>query len=176
MAYHAHLNRNAPDYQLVMAEVDRVLRENYVIEPPVEPIKIAENYGISVHFMDFDGQKNNLSGFFSWRHKAIVVNEDDNPKRQNFTIAHELGHYVLHRELFENHPEEYQVLMRRPLGASEDPLEKEANSFAANLLVPKTMLRKYMNFASVEELSNLFNVSADVIGYRSAYESKYAAA
>jgi len=86
-----------------------------------------------------------------------------------------LGHYFLHRELFERYPNEYEVLFRAPIGAAKDVLEQEANAFAANLLVPKNMLRKYMNVASVAELSNLFNVSEDVIGFRSKNEAKFAA-
>lgn len=64
------------------------------------------------------------------------------------------------------------IFYRKPLGRSNlDPIEKEANCFAANLLVPKFMLEKYIpdyvsGKISIKELSLIFEVSADVMGYR----------
>jgi len=172
---HPHLGRMAPDYRLVMSTVNRVLGENYVTEPPVKPLKIAEAYGIAVLFAEF-GDHKDVSGFFSWKKRTIFVNIEEAPNRQNFTIAHELGHYFLHQELFKEYPDEYQVLLRSPIGAAKDVLEKEANAFAANLLVPRNMLVQYANIASAHELAKLFNVSSDVIGFRRENDSRYAAA
>jgi len=58
------------------------------------------------------------------------------------------------------------ILLRLPIGSNEtDPLEKEANCFAANLLVPKYLLDKYKD-KDVADLAKLFNVSKDVIRFR----------
>jgi Zn-dependent peptidase ImmA (M78 family) len=108
--------------------------------------------------------------------RIIYVSEKEHPRRQTFTIAHELGHALLHGKLFESHPEDYQVLLRTPIGATKDPLEQEANAFAGHLLVPASLLAKYQRIADNSELARLFNVSEDVIRYRKAFESRFAAA
>ena len=76
----------------------------------------------------------------------------------------------LHRERFEKKPSEYAVLLRRPMKAANSPLEKEANAFAAHLLVPRKLLDKYVGFASVDRLAEIFAVSKDVIRARLEYE------
>ncbi|WP_315797902.1 ImmA/IrrE family metallo-endopeptidase [Bradyrhizobium sp. SZCCHNRI3043] len=167
----------APDYRLVMAKAREVLRANFISEPPVSPIEIAQSYGLKVLFADFSGGDiSDVSGFLDLGGSTIFVNKDEPARRQTFTIAHELGHALLHRDLFLKHPEEYKVLLRAPIGLERDPLEQEANAFAAHLLVPAAFLEKYSKIASNAELARLFNVSEDVIRFRKAYESKYKAA
>jgi len=168
------LGRNAPDYRLVMERVSQILKENYITEPPVSVRDIANNYGIITLFADFGEENKDVSGFLDLNNRTIYVNTNDPPRRQTFTIAHEFGHANLHSDLYKRYPEEYKVLLRIPIGASKDPLEQEANAFAAHLLVPKSFLDRYLRIASVSELSRLFNVSEDVIRFRVAYESKYA--
>ena len=82
---------------------------------------------------------------------------------------------MLHARLFANHPDEYKVLMRAPLGGVKDPLEQEANAFAANLLVPRQFLDRYYRIASSAELARLFIVSEEVIRYRLKLEYDIAA-
>lgn len=63
-------------------------------------------------------------------HYLLVVNSLHAPTRQRFTIAHELGHYLLH------HREKIQP--RRQQGFFQSQIhELEANAFAAALLMPK---------------------------------------
>jgi Zn-dependent peptidase ImmA (M78 family) len=173
--FHPHLGRSAPDYRLVRQTVDRVLTENVVTTPPVLPKEIAQNYGIEVLFADFGGVSNEVSGFFDFSARAIYVNNKDPSTRQGFTIAHELGHFMLHSDLFSRHPEEYKVLLRAPIGGVKDPLEQEANAFAAHLLVPRAFLERYYKVASPKELARLFIVSEEVIRYRLKNEYDLAA-
>jgi len=130
--------------------------------PPVLPREIAQNYGIEVVFAAFPTHISEVMGFYDFDGRKIFVNADDHVNRQTFTIAHELGHALLHIDF----REQYQVLLRRPMGAEADPLEKEANHFAAKLLVPKRFLDQYYKIASVSELARLFVVSEEVIRYR----------
>jgi len=44
--------------------------------------------------------------------------------------------------------------------------ETEADTFAANLLVPLFMLKEYKDFATERELARLFFVAEEVIRYR----------
>ena len=57
-------------------------------------------------------------------------------ERNRLTIAHELGHYVLHRE----HGKRQQAA--RLINASNDRAEWEANWFAAGFLMPKSEFEK----------------------------------
>ena len=59
-----------------------------------------------------------------------------------------------------------EILYRKPLNnPGETWMEQEANWFAANLLVPTEMLKKYEHL-SQKEAANIFRVSTSVIGYR----------
>ena len=58
--------------------------------------------------------------------KLILINKNDRPERQNFTIAHEIGHYV------HNHLNESEQTWQQ---------EEEANLFAADLLLDPAELR-----------------------------------
>jgi len=156
------------NYAKVLELVKTVLKENYVIEPPVSVVDIAGNYGLTVLESGFE-EHPDVAGFIDPLERKIVINSSDSPPRKAFTIAHELGHWLLHREKLEQDPDEYAVLYRIPLGRSgDDPIEKEANFFAANLLVPRIFLDEYYrkrNYDSVT-LAEICGVSLEVVGYR----------
>lgn len=84
------------------------------------------------------------------------------PKRKNFTIAHELGHYVLHSRLGQE-----QIIAQR--NGNNDLAEREANSFAAAFLMPETEVRKSFNSETPGIIGNLaekFNVSITAMEWR----------
>lgn len=149
-------------------EALRILEQFSITEPPVNPIKIAKGLGVTVYFVAFEAHKQNVSGFYDCEERAIFVNKDEFPLRQTFTIAHELGHQVLHKDWAKS--ADYRVLMRDQDYAGDDFHEKEANFFAANLLVPRFMLNRYFDKLSVDELSRLFAVSVPVIKNRLSSE------
>lgn len=170
------LGRYAPDFFLVREKVERILHDSFVTSPPVLPHKVAGSYGLKVIFTTVPPQNNQIvSGFYDVRSSTIYVNVEDPPDRQTFTIAHEFGHAVLHKDLYSTNPERYKVLLRGPLRAEKDPLEQEANTFAAHLLVPRMFLTKYYPSASIEELARLFIVSEEVIKFRLENERSRAA-
>lgn len=84
-----------------------------------------------------------------------------------FTVAHELGHIILEHDT--NSPG-YGVLFRDSAKPkNKNPMEQEADCFAANLLVPTSMLREYLeNYPGVPNLllARLFGVSEEVIRWR----------
>ena len=159
----------APNYERVRTTVRKVLRDNHVLRPPISPRDIALNNGLRVQPVSFDEKDNDVAGLIDFDKKIIYVNAQDAFNRQTFTVAHELGHYFLHRDLFKQDPERYNVLLRRPIGQDDDPLEKEANAFAADLLVPRKYLNFYSRYADQQELADLFAVSMEVIGYRMSF-------
>lgn len=126
--------------------------------PPIDVLDIAEQSGVDVVFAKFMDQHDRVAGFCDFAGQKLYVNADDIFARQSFTIAHELGHWILHKSLFLEDPEEYQVLPRFQQADVNNPLEQEANTFAANLLVPARLLRP-VRYASISTLANLFGVS-----------------
>jgi Zn-dependent peptidase ImmA (M78 family) len=75
---------------------------------------------------------------------TIGYSSQTGSQRQRFTIAHELGHYVLDHQrqgVFVDTPEKYFTLFRDAKSATgEDIQEREANAFAATLLMPRELL------------------------------------
>lgn len=155
----------SPDYKNAEVEALKILESLGYKKPPVNPLEIAHELDIAVKFVTFDNQYDNVSGLYYYKDNTIYVNKAEHPNRQTFTIAHELGHKLLHEEWIKSN--DYKMLLREQLVTpSKDPKEQEANCFAANLLVPKEMLKMYKNIASIDELSTLFMVSKSVIRNR----------
>jgi len=146
----------------------RVLEENAIIEPPVIAAELVASYGLEAMTAVFQPGYEHIAGFIDFDTLKIYVNGDESLQRQNFTIAHELGHYLLgHRQ-----ESGYTVLLRNPDGMVKTPIEQEANCFAANLLVPGSFLLQYLEDypgISDHQLTKFFGVSVDVIRYRRLY-------
>lgn len=79
---------------------------------------------------------------------VIVVNDINNRWRNRFTIAHEIGHIILHKTFKES-----------------SQLEKEANMFAARILMPMLLIKE-LNITTAEDLSQLCDVSIEAARYR----------
>lgn len=156
----------AANYKLAIKKAHELIEFFGYEEPPINPVKIAHGLGIKVYLTEFNEESDRLiSGFFNSKENAIYVNKNEFVPRQTFTIAHELGHQQLHRSWAES--KDYKILYREQLTKRQtDFREQEANAFSANLLVPKFMLNKYRNVATVSELAILFVVSESVIKYR----------
>ena len=108
----------------------------------------------------------------------IIVNENHPLTRQRFTIAHELGHYILHRDLIgdgiydnKGYRCEYPNKYNNPnIGRYQ---ETEANKFAVNLLMPMDKINEYKekyNYLDknslVETMSDIFQVSKQSMAIR----------
>jgi Zn-dependent peptidase ImmA (M78 family) len=94
---------------------------------------------------------------------TIVLNSQQNPQRRLFTIAHELGHFFLHRHVRERFTCSFNTTS--PLSR----LEREANQFAAELLMPEDQVADYTRkFPSVARAARFFGVSEEAMQYRIA--------
>lgn len=144
------------------------IKELRVRDAPVPVIAMAERAGLSILYADFP-DADQVSGFIDARTSSIYVNASDAPTRQLFTIAHELGHWLLHRpQVIEGR--QYRVLTKQSLDAPKPPIEEEADGFAADLLAPKFLLDRYYRDAVVrpsrQSLARIFGVSDEMIKYR----------
>jgi Zn-dependent peptidase ImmA (M78 family) len=157
-----------PNFRLAQDRALELLSQAGILMPPVNPIEIAEHLNVPVRFATFDStESSRISGFYDSEDNAIVVNRDEFPLRQTFTIAHELGHKVLHEEWARS--SDYQVLLRNPLDQNRDFREKEADAFAANLLMPRFMMDEYYEELNASQLSRLFAVSVPAINARLSF-------
>jgi Zn-dependent peptidase ImmA (M78 family) len=110
-------------------------------EVPVPVDRIAAGLGVPIVE---ESLERNVSGLLlrkPGRGAAIGVNGAHAYVRQRFTIAHELGHLLLHpgRELILDH---VRVNLRDDVSSlGTDKEEREANAFAAELLMPAAELK-----------------------------------
>lgn len=128
--------------------------------------------GIKYSEQDLD---NGVSGFLRQTEEnssvyEIVVNKNHGPKRKRFTVAHELGHFFMHKHLISR---SMQPAFRAEAGTMnkndliKEYHEVEANRFAASILLPEEKVReKHANGMRVSELAAYFNVSEMAVGYR----------
>lgn len=133
--------------------------------PPIPILEIAEQSGVNVIFADFGPNSESVSGMCDFSKARIYINQDDVAERQAFTMAHELGHWLLHKQIFLDDPDRYPVMPRFSQPNQGDPLEKEANKFAAHLLVPTRLLRPVKN-SPASALARVFGVSRMMMEFR----------
>lgn len=125
--------------RLIQSEVAELLQKNNITGAPVDVAQIARGLNIAVRRTP---SEDDLSGFLLRQSGQVIigVNTLHHPNRQRFTIAHELGHFVLHQH-DEVHIDRAVVKLRdRASSKGEDPEEVEANGFAAELLMPEEFI------------------------------------
>jgi Zn-dependent peptidase ImmA (M78 family) len=152
----------------VIKDADLVRAKSYQTTPPIDVYDIARNNGLDIIEKLFPAEQSNIAGFVTKQdgRGKLYVNLADSPNRRRFTVAHELGHWRLHKAELETNPNR-SILFRIAIGQlNTDPVEKEANTYAANLLVPLDLLEQHKVGRSQEELAALFGVSTEVMGYR----------
>jgi Zn-dependent peptidase ImmA (M78 family) len=136
-----------------------VLKMSHVRRPPVNVYAVAENLGFEIHDYDFP---DSMSAMMVVEDdiRAIGVNKSFSTVRKRFSVAHELGHFLLGHgnfadsvATFEDGSYNYTDPQNRQ--------ESEANEFAAELLMPEPFLKK--DFAegavSVPQLAKKYQVS-----------------
>jgi Zn-dependent peptidase ImmA (M78 family) len=108
-------------------------------------------------------------------HATIGVNESHHPNRQRFTLAHELGHFLLHSDSTNVFIDASPVFFRDKTSSEGSKLQEiEANAFAAELLMPEHMLRKItqnqpldaFDEGAVRRLATQFGVSTQAMTIR----------
>lgn len=130
-----------------------LLKEQDVTAAPVPVERIAKKLTAQLRFSPLDDE---LSGmvFIKDGTPIIGVNALHHPNRQRFTIAHEVGHLLLHRAeiIRQIHVDKgFPMLMRDTASAAGvDEIEVEANFFAAELLMPEELLARSLQGQSFD--------------------------
>lgn len=140
----------------------RAIIEDFQGAPPVRLPELARALGVSIKASTLapgiSGEIRPLNDGY-----VIRINRHDPLKRQRFTAAHELAHFILHRDQIRDGIED-DVLYRST--TLSDKREQEANRLAADILMPEALLNEARDAADekgvgdvVLYLSDLFGVS-----------------
>lgn len=103
-------------------------------------VRLLEENGIIVIAMDLGESLDGFSTYSETRYPVIFVNSRRPSDRQRFTIAHELCHLTMH--------------WGKPVSEDRD-IEKEADEFASEFLMPSNDIKPYLVKLNVEKLSEL---------------------
>lgn len=123
------------------------------LSPGGDILQVTANLGGRLHYRSvFDDEATDTIYVHDQKDFDIVLPDHSTPRRDRFTIAHELGHYLLHA-----------WIGKRPLVANRngsDRAEWEANWFAAGFIMPEDDFRKaHAKKRSISWLANHFDVS-----------------
>ena len=152
------------------------IARNFQKEIPVDLRGLCRALGIDLFY---DSLGKNISGHLKRVNKdryKITINADQSEFRQRFTLAHEIGHFILHNHLLGDGITDSTAYRANSTGTHSNPNitpdeETEANSFAANLLMPKEKMVtfKKQGITDPKELADKFNVSQHAMEIRLSY-------
>jgi len=169
--------------QAIERKAFNVLRKADALCAPVELAKVAATLNVQLHEAPVE---DNVSGVLlvEGDQRHVLVNKTHSSNRQRFSIAHELGHLVLHHKQGDRlHIDtNYRLYQRvgtpgsdayQEPGSSTTPQqEREANQFASALLMPAELLvaaaeeRDFWDEVDVAALASLFHVSEQAMAIR----------
>jgi Zn-dependent peptidase ImmA (M78 family) len=164
-----------PDKSRARNEAKALLDEFGVASAPVPVERIAKSLRVRLDYAPLDGE---LSGLAYIRDGIAIIgiNTLHAPNRQRFTLAHELAHVRLHRPVLEQAVHVDRGSLRRDAlaAAGVDATEIEANTFAAELLMPESLLKAALEGQSVDleddeavaALAKRFRVSEAAMRFR----------
>ncbi len=139
------------------------LREADEFQAPIPVEKLAKFLNVQVTYVDTEDD--DLSGFFyrdPLSGKSVIgVNNSHFKTRQRFTIAHEIGHLMLHsfEDLHYDRKGSGGIFRRSAESATgENRDEIEANFFAAELLMPEELIYDKLENS---EISDIFETNVD---------------
>lgn len=144
-------------FESISEKAEGLLVRHGLLMRPIPIEKLAEQIGTAIHAEVLEDE---VSGMLVTKgtDAHIIVNATHHANRQRFTLAHEIGHFILHHsaankdQLFVDR--KYSIYERvgaptaKHYQGSESTTtvkqEREANAFAAGLLMPKILLEKYI--------------------------------
>lgn len=162
-----------PRFAYIQRLTERLLAEDNVIAAPVPVEAMAKSRGCKV----VTGSLHPYSGLLMRSREGTVigVNEDHPPVRRRFTVAHELGHLLLHEGQQIRYDLDFKVNLRSKASSEGKNVEEiEANFFASSLLMPEAMLEAdprtaFIHLdddAALETLAKAYKVSRQAMTIR----------
>ena len=130
----------------IRQEAEKVLHDLGLWKLPVDPLRIAKEEGIllapSNYGLGFDARIEYFPEYDTFGIYYQVAGRHRNAGRVNFSLAHELGHFYLpgHRKRLQAGVKHNSITDY----GSKSPTEKEADRFAAHLLMPQQLFIKHV--------------------------------
>ncbi len=148
------MKRSSPEW-LGLPEEERTRIQAFQSEIPVRIGELAKAFGIEVKVSTLDVGISGMilpiaSGF------KILINKHEPEHRRRFTLAHELAHFLLHRDLIGSGISD-NVLYRSQLS---DAREAEANRLASDILMPAEKVKEIRSEISVSKLADAVSLMA----------------
>lgn len=150
-------------------EIANRIRRHFHVDDEyfIDVTSLAKNLGCKVKEVVFDNNK--IAGTLEINDddSTIYVNREDSEERKRFTIAHEIAHFILHK----NDGSRSYVDYRQPLEYYKDPIdlkkEVQANMLAAALLMPVELVEKEWKInPDIDDLAQVFHVSRRAVTIR----------
>lgn len=161
--------------KLINSRVNVLLKSLPELKLPIDVEAIAKSLGLKVIPYDLgDG----VSGLLAIQEGVgtIGFNPNEARVRVRYTIAHELGHYDLHRDKSDLFVDKQLIYRSQQSGDTPEKfqMEQEANVFASALLMPSNLLRKEVERANldlasddaIQKLAKKFEVSTTAMTIR----------
>lgn len=162
------------DYKNARDAAWEFLIQSRIKKLPVDMGKICAAHGFELYSyttgigvikaLGYESQCGKSDGFSVLKNGTyyIFYSEKCVPGRQRFSIAHEIGHIVL------GHLRDGRcTILNREPSPPDNPVETQANQFAARLLAPACVLNA-LNATAPEEISVLCGISKQAAQFRAA--------
>jgi Zn-dependent peptidase ImmA (M78 family) len=142
-----------------------------ILTVPFDIFSYLKKHSINVFYEDME----DISGYLELKDQiwTVGINKYQNETRQRFTAAHELAHLLFDREIIKERGKHNDFILFRENSSIEE-LEKRANAFSAELLMPQLYFERIVKSGmnKIEEIAHYFNVSPAATRYR-AYKLGY---
>ena len=146
--------------------------DGYRGRSPVPVFDILTDLGLKLEFRPLDDDTSGWIERFENNSYQVVVNSNHPIVRQRFTAAHELAHFVYHKDLLGRGTGDTRAYRAEgspiPNARIRPKHERQANSFAANLLMPEYLINDWQKEGAkdLEELAEKLEVSFDALKIR----------
>lgn len=121
-----------------------------------DPFTLASHLNIEVQYGDM-GSRSGCYMFLK-NHRCIFLNENLSHAEKNLIMAHELGHAIMHRK-------QNCYFIRNKTLLLNSKTEREANMFAAELLIEDRFILDYQDYTA-EQLARLTGYDKRLIELR----------
>ena len=123
---------------------------------PIDLNKICEKYNIKILYRNI----NSADGYFiPTKKKIIISNKIKGTYKERFTISHELGHYFnVNDKIYELDAYCYSDYKTKQ---KQSKLEREADEFAAELLMPKIFVKETIENIDIKDWQKLIDLSIE---------------
>lgn len=135
--------------------IKRIVEELVEKHGTNNPYEIAEEKSIYVFERDMHEE---IFGFYKYirRNKFIYINSNIGESQKIYTCSHELGHS-------EMHPRIDTPFLKRKTLFSIDKIEREANRFAVELLLPDNLITEYLERMAIQDIASLHDLPLELV-------------